>query len=206
MADTIPDVKAGIGLIAIVAARRDRGETDGMATTRLRIGPADHGRGMTLEEFRDAEDGARISYELARGVLEVTEVPTSRTGRSSSTSAGHRRLSAGAPRASIDPLRRGRRVLTCDSRDEVRSPSRPGFVLGDTPLDDRGRGRPSLVAEVVSPRSKAARLPGEAAGIPRVRRPQNTGSSIPHAAGRRCSSAAKQERCGVLGRTGHPGG
>src|SRR3954464_8980752 len=44
-------------------------------TTPLRIGPADRGRTMTLEEFLDAdvEDGFR--YELARGVLEVNQVP-----------------------------------------------------------------------------------------------------------------------------------
>ena len=46
-----------------------------MATVGLRLGPADHGRPMTLEEFRaaDAEGGYR--YELARGVVQVVEVP-----------------------------------------------------------------------------------------------------------------------------------
>ncbi len=48
-----------------------------MATvvTPLRIGPADHGRTMTLQEFLDAEEDDGYRYELARGVLEVTEVP-----------------------------------------------------------------------------------------------------------------------------------
>ena len=46
-----------------------------MATTRIHIGPADHGRRMTLDEFRDAEEEPGYRYELARGVLEVTEVP-----------------------------------------------------------------------------------------------------------------------------------
>src|SRR5438045_8498005 len=46
-----------------------------MATTRIQIGPADYGRKMTLEEFRDAEEEPGYRYELARGVLEVTEVP-----------------------------------------------------------------------------------------------------------------------------------
>ena len=42
-------------------------------TTPLRIGLADHGRAMTLDEFEEAgfEEGYR--YELARGVLEVSE-------------------------------------------------------------------------------------------------------------------------------------
>jgi len=46
-----------------------------MATVNLRIGPADNGRRMTLEEFREAEEQPGYLYELARGVLEVTEVP-----------------------------------------------------------------------------------------------------------------------------------
>ena len=47
-----------------------------MATVNaIRIGPADHGRKMTLEEFREAEEEGGYCYELARGVLEVTYVP-----------------------------------------------------------------------------------------------------------------------------------
>ena len=48
-----------------------------MATvaTPFRISPADHGRTMTLEEFMEADEGEGYRYELARGVLEVTEVP-----------------------------------------------------------------------------------------------------------------------------------
>jgi Uma2 family endonuclease len=48
-----------------------------MATvaTAIRIGPADHGRELTLQEFLEAEEEEGYRYELARGVLEVTEVP-----------------------------------------------------------------------------------------------------------------------------------
>jgi Uma2 family endonuclease len=47
-----------------------------MATVAaLRLGPADHGRRMSLQEFLDAEEQPGYRYELARGVLEVTEVP-----------------------------------------------------------------------------------------------------------------------------------
>ena len=46
-----------------------------MSTLATRIGPADHGRAMTLEEFQDAEEEHGYRYELARGVLEVTHVP-----------------------------------------------------------------------------------------------------------------------------------
>jgi Uma2 family endonuclease len=44
-------------------------------TTPLRIGPADHGRMMTLDEFEEADFEEGYRYELARGVLEVSEIP-----------------------------------------------------------------------------------------------------------------------------------
>ncbi len=43
-------------------------------TTPLRIGLADRGRSMTLEEFLDADVDEDYRYELARGVLEVNQV------------------------------------------------------------------------------------------------------------------------------------
>jgi hypothetical protein len=46
-----------------------------MSTTRIHIGPADHGRRMTLDEFREADEESGFLYELARGVLDVVEVP-----------------------------------------------------------------------------------------------------------------------------------
>jgi Uma2 family endonuclease len=48
-----------------------------MATVSLslHIGPADHGRMMTLDEFEEADFDAGYRYELARGVLEVSEMP-----------------------------------------------------------------------------------------------------------------------------------
>ncbi len=48
-----------------------------MATTteRLRIGPADHGRRMTFQEFLEAEEVEGYRYELAKGVVEVSEIP-----------------------------------------------------------------------------------------------------------------------------------
>jgi Uma2 family endonuclease len=48
---------------------------------RIRIGPADHGRRMTLEEFHKAEWTEGWLYELARGVVEVTQVPKPWHGR-----------------------------------------------------------------------------------------------------------------------------
>jgi Uma2 family endonuclease len=52
-----------------------------MATTTRRVGPADHGRRMTLDEFVDADFEEGWLYELARGVIVVTEVPGLNHGR-----------------------------------------------------------------------------------------------------------------------------
>jgi Uma2 family endonuclease len=43
--------------------------------TPLRIGLADRGRRMTLDEYLEAEAEEGYRYELARGLLEVTQVP-----------------------------------------------------------------------------------------------------------------------------------
>jgi Uma2 family endonuclease len=53
-----------------------------MATiTRTRIGRADAGRRMSLDEFIEAEFEEGWLYELARGVIVVTEVPAPNHGR-----------------------------------------------------------------------------------------------------------------------------
>jgi Uma2 family endonuclease len=52
-----------------------------MATTTRRIGPADHGQRMTLDEFIEADFEEGWLYELARGVVDVTEVPRPHHGR-----------------------------------------------------------------------------------------------------------------------------
>ena len=83
-----------------------------MATIATRIGPADHGRAMTLEEFREAEEEEGYRYELARGVLEVTEVPE-RSARLQSSANLYQALGRYRCRPIPDvilPLRRRRRV------------------------------------------------------------------------------------------------
>jgi Uma2 family endonuclease len=46
-----------------------------MATITRRIGPADHGQRLTLDEFIEADFVEGWLYELARGVIDVTHVP-----------------------------------------------------------------------------------------------------------------------------------
>ena len=46
-----------------------------MSETTTRIGPADHGLRMSLEDFDEAEFEEGYRYELGRGVLDVSDVP-----------------------------------------------------------------------------------------------------------------------------------
>lgn len=48
---------------------------------RTRIGPADHGRPMALEEFAVADGEPGYLYELARGVINVVDLPGLPHGR-----------------------------------------------------------------------------------------------------------------------------
>ncbi len=57
----------------LFAPGHDEGRTS--PAPPLRLSPADHGRTMTLEECADAEEAEGYRDELARGGLEVTEVP-----------------------------------------------------------------------------------------------------------------------------------
>jgi Uma2 family endonuclease len=118
--------------------------------TRVRIGPANNGRTMTLEEFKEAEEEQGFRYELARGVLEVTEVPNDPHGvvvsNASDAISLYRRDHPGV-------------ILRYGGGSEFRfwlprmiSGRNPdlGVVLVGAPKDWRGRRMPALAAEVVS--------------------------------------------------------
>ncbi len=46
-----------------------------MSKTITKIGPADHGRRMSLEEFDQAEGQEGHLYELSRGIVTVSDIP-----------------------------------------------------------------------------------------------------------------------------------
>jgi Uma2 family endonuclease len=122
-----------------------------MATvTAIRIGPADHGRAMTLEEFMDAETEEGYRYELARGVLEVSEVPNDPHGEIVCLLIGalweYRKQHPGVIQRSGGA---GEFRLWLPGMISGRIPD-VAVVLTNTPKDRRGRRPPSLVMEVVS--------------------------------------------------------
>jgi Uma2 family endonuclease len=127
-----------------------------MSTVKLRIGPANHGRAMTLEEFREAEEQPGYLYELARGVLEVSEVPADDHGqivdnlheamseyRRQHPGGRIRRIAHGSDIRLIIP------ELVSDRHPDL------AIVFWGAPLTERGRQRPGLVSEVVSPGKRA---------------------------------------------------
>ena len=121
-----------------------------MATIATRIGPADHGRAMTLEEYLEAEVEEGYRSELARGVLEVTNVPNDPHGQVVCNLygivAGYRQADPGV-------------ILRYGGGNEFHL-LLPGMVSGrnpdlslslkGAPRNYRKRRDPVLVAEVVS--------------------------------------------------------
>jgi Uma2 family endonuclease len=124
-------------------------------TTPLRISPADNGRVMSLEEFREAEVEDGYRYELARGVLEVTEVPDD----------PHGHVVCNLYRAVVlYELENPHIVSRFGGGSEFRlwipaliSGRNPdvAVALRNTPRDERGHRPPSLAFEVVSEGSEA---------------------------------------------------
>ena len=122
-----------------------------MPTTKIQIGPADIGRTMTLEEFREAEEASGYLYELARGVLDVVEIPGDSHAQIvhnlhellSDYRRSHPglilRIGHGSDIRVIIP------VLDSDRHPDL------GVVFHEDLRDARGRRRASLVVEVVSP-------------------------------------------------------
>lgn len=121
-----------------------------MATTRIQIGPADHGRRMTLEEFLEAEEEPGYRYELARGVLEVTEVPNDPHGQIVSNLYCMLALYKTAHPGVILRIGGGSEFrLWIPEMVSGRNPD-TAVALHGTPKDQRGRRRPAMAAEVVS--------------------------------------------------------
>ena len=125
-----------------------------MATTTLLLGPNDHGRVLSLDDYLDAEVESGYRYELARGVLEVTEIPNDPHGFTVSEilialgdyAQAHRelifRIGGGAEFRFIIPS------LISGRHPDV------AVALWSTPKDKRGRRAASFAVEVVSKGSK----------------------------------------------------
>jgi Uma2 family endonuclease len=130
-----------------------------MSRTTTLLGPADHGRRMSLEEFEHAEGREGYLYELSRGVITVVDVPNPR----------HFKL-VDAVRERFSDFRRRRPNLIYGIATGsecklliagLESERHPDLAIyktrppeGDTDDDLWSRWIPEIVVEVVSPSSR----------------------------------------------------
>ena len=128
-----------------------------MSTTTeiIRLGPADHGRRMTMQEFLEAEEIEGYRYELARGVVEVSEVPGDKHG---AIVWALIRAIADYDREHPDVIQRAgggsEFRLWLPAMVSGRN-SDVAVALRNTRKDHRGRRPPRMVMEVVSRGSEA---------------------------------------------------
>ena len=122
-----------------------------MSIVRLRIGPLDQGRRMTLEEFWDAEEQPGYLYELARGVLEVSEVPGNAhllvVHAMHELFSDYNRLFPGLIRS----IGHGSDIRYIIPDPETDRHPDLAIIFRDAPLDSKGRWLAVLGVEVVSP-------------------------------------------------------
>ena len=125
------------------------------AVTAIKIGPADDGRTMPLAEFLDAEETPGYRYELARGVIEVSEVPNDPHGLIVDAIHTHFVSYRLANPGLILRIAHASDVqIVIPGLGTDRHPDLAIVFRGKAP-DDRGRRMPDLVVEVVSPGREA---------------------------------------------------
>ena len=141
-------------------------------TTPLRIGPADHGRTMTLDEFEEAEFEEGYRYELARGVLEVSEVPGEPHARDRvDPPLGDRAtIIVTIPASSIGPAAVRSFGSGCPVMQSGRHPD-VAVTLRNTPRIGEAFARAShgLRGRLEGSRGPRARLRDQAGGVPGLR-------------------------------------
>jgi Uma2 family endonuclease len=143
-----------------------------MGKTLVKIGPADHGRRMSLEEFENAKVQEGYLYELSRGIITVSDVPNR-----------PHLLVVGATRDQLQDyksLHRGRIHFIASGNEckllipaftSERHPDLAVFLTAPPPIENASLWRhwfPELVIEVVSPSSRKRDYKEKSAEYPRL--------------------------------------
>jgi len=132
-------------------------EERNMATVGIRIGPADQGRKMSLEDFMEAEEEPGYRYELARGVVDVSEIPADDHGMILDKLHEIISLYRQAATGLIRRIAHGSDIqLLIPELESERHPDL-AVVFHGAPKNFRGRQIPGLVVEIVSPGSRSRR-------------------------------------------------
>jgi Uma2 family endonuclease len=129
-----------------------------MNKTKIKIGPADHGRRMSLEDFEDAEGREGYLYELSRGAVTVSDVPSRRHMLLVSEAKDMLFAYKVTHPGRIQVVLAGSECkLLIDDLESERHPDISVYVTPPPELDDRNFWRrwvPDLVIEIVSPSSR----------------------------------------------------
>jgi Uma2 family endonuclease len=127
-----------------------------MPSTLIRIGPADHGRRMKLEDFDECVGKEGHLYELSRGVVTVMQVPRGRHFVQVQASRDQFILHRASHPHQIHGIAGGAECkLLIDDLHSERHPDVAVYLAAMPPLDNPWRAWiPKIVLEVVSPSSK----------------------------------------------------
>ena len=126
-----------------------------MSRVATRIGPSDHGRRMSLDEFDSAEGEPGGHYELSRGVITVTNVPNRRHFAQVNEVRKQLSVYEATHPGQIHAISAGTdcKILLADLDSE----RHPDWAVYKTPMpahrDLWSVWTPALVVEVVSPES-----------------------------------------------------
>jgi len=127
---------------------------DSMATVQHRIGPADRGRRMELEDFLEADQEEGHLYELAGGVVEVIDIPKTPHRRITSNLYGLIRDYQRDHPGVVDYFGGGAEFrIWKDGMGSVRHPDL-GLVFVGAAADPPMGEAPALLAEVISASSR----------------------------------------------------
>jgi Uma2 family endonuclease len=135
------------GVVSMIQAARKK---------KIHIGPADHGRPMRLDDFADAIAEEGYLYELAKGVIEVSEVPKLEHGRQVEAIRNQLVLYQASHDGIIEYLAASNDAKLLIGR--IESERHPDLFIYTTPApqleDPWSQWIPSIVIEVVSPSSR----------------------------------------------------
>jgi Uma2 family endonuclease len=122
------------------------------------IGPADHGRPMSLEEFGEAEGQDGRVYELSRGIVTKVEVPNKRHMLLVAAIRDQLQSYKGLNPGIIQVIAAGNECkLVISALGSERHPDLAVYLTPPPEVEDERfwvRWVPELVIEVVSPRSR----------------------------------------------------
>ncbi len=129
-----------------------------MGKLMTKLGPAEHGRRMSLKDFEDADMDDGPLYELGRGVVTVVEVPKRRHMAQVIAARKQLLLYEAMNPERIQAIAAGNECkLLIDELDSERHPDLAVYLTPPPVNEDRNFWRrwvPELVIEVVSPSSR----------------------------------------------------